>query len=256
MAGGDVLAGEVQGGAARRLWNHGGLVATELVMAAEGSADAVGEGGSAHRGLRRRGDVGGDGYGPSDGEADSDLTAGVPTRCRPPCAPTRRRPPVALPSAVRPHAPPSPAALPSAASHARLLPRRRRRCSPPWRHRSPAAAPPGKLRLRLSLSCLPHGELRLHLNRPPPAARGAPPPPPPARSASISASRSASVSATRRPPLACSASASAARCPGSSFSAVGAPPRRPVPLRSTERERERGGEEVKRRGEEGDWADK
>uniref|UniRef100_A0A0E0F4B3 DUF834 domain-containing protein n=1 Tax=Oryza meridionalis TaxID=40149 RepID=A0A0E0F4B3_9ORYZ len=32
-----------------------GLVATELVMAAEGSAGAVVEGGSARRGLRRRG---------------------------------------------------------------------------------------------------------------------------------------------------------------------------------------------------------
>ncbi len=64
MVGGDVLTGEDQGGAARRymrrrsharLRNRGGLVATELVMAAEGSAGAVGEGGSARRELRRRG---------------------------------------------------------------------------------------------------------------------------------------------------------------------------------------------------------
>uniref|UniRef100_A0A0E0GND1 Uncharacterized protein n=1 Tax=Oryza nivara TaxID=4536 RepID=A0A0E0GND1_ORYNI len=194
MAGGDVLAGEDQGGAARRLWNQGGLVAMELLGKAAqltggcGAVEVCDDGdhpipvGSIKRHAptpldwaNDAADVGGDGYGPSDGEADSDLVAGVPTRRRPPCAPTRRRPPAALPSAVRPHAPPSPAALPSAASHARLLPRRRRRRSPPRCHRSPATAPPGKLRLRLSLSCLPHGELRLHLNRPPPAARGAPP---------------------------------------------------------------------------------
>lgn len=188
--------------------------------------------------------------------------AAVPRR-----AAVRRQPPRA---AVRPHASPSPAALPFAASHARLLPRRRRRRSPPRRRRSPAAAPPGKLHLRLSLSCLPH------------AARGAPPPPQPAASRRSGSSASA---VTRplglrlsRPPLARSASASAARCPGSSFSAAGrqlrlsrpllgvlrlrgrrrTPARRrpPSPVLLREREREIGGEKVKRRGEEGGWADK
>lgn len=158
-----------------------------------------------------------------------------------------------------------PRALPSAASHARLLPRRHHRCPP---SRSPAA-PPGKL--RLSLSCLP------------PAARGAPPlPQPPAsRRPGSSASAATRLLGLRlsRPLPARSASASAAHCPGSSFSAAGRPlllshlplgelrlrGRRRTPARccppslchcTRQRERERWGrceeEGEKKRG----WADK